>query len=141
MKALALCLAVVTANAAASSYVVGLDYSKNAEKPVAIHEVENVDASRSCSHRIADVVVDEVVYEGASSIIVGFRAKKPAPKEWYDLFRFTSSAYENLSNSNRHYVAEVVKKGQRVIVVYDVCGSGGFIYIKELFKKTAVNNP
>jgi hypothetical protein len=35
---------------------------------------------KECDQRIADLLVDEVVYDGSSEIIVGFRARKPSSK-------------------------------------------------------------
>jgi hypothetical protein len=70
-----------------------------------------------CSQRIADVKVDEVVYEGASDIIVGFRATKPAPNEWYGIFRIRSDVvYKAIPNATRSDVQRLIKKGAQLIV-------------------------
>lgn len=96
----------------------------------------------NCDQRIADVVVDEVVYEGASDTVAGFRARKPAPNEWYGLFSIDSkSVYAALPNATRADVQKLIGKGARLIVVYQVCGSGGYISVRDIFKKSAINNP
>ena len=96
----------------------------------------------NCDQRIADIVVDEVVYDGASTTIAGFRAKKPAPNEMYALFSIDSKAvYSALPNATRADVQKLIGKGARLIVVYQVCGSGGYISVRDIFKKSAINNP
>lgn len=105
-------------------------------------EAPMVEPSDNCDQRIAEVVVDEVVYDGASEMIAGFRAKKPAPNEYYALFGMDSKAiYGALPNPARRDVQRLVNKGARIVVIYQVCGSGGFISVREIFKKSAVNNP
>lgn len=96
----------------------------------------------NCSQRIADVVVDEVVYEGVSDMLAGFRAKKPAPKEWYGIFRINTDAlYKSIPNAAHGDVLKLVKKGANLVVTYQVCGSGGFVNVRDIFKKSAINNP
>lgn len=96
----------------------------------------------NCSQRIADLVIDEVVYDGASDTILGFRAKKPPPKEWYGIFRIDSrSLYREIPNADRAEVLKLISKGTHVIVTYQVCGSGGFVSVRDIFKKSAINNP
>jgi hypothetical protein len=96
----------------------------------------------NCDQRIAEVVVDEVVYEGASDMITGFRAKKPAPKEWYGIFKIDSKAiYNSIQRAVHQDVQKLINKGARLIVVYQMCGSGGFVSVRDIFKKSAVNNP
>lgn len=98
----------------------------------------------SCEQRIADLVIDEVVYEGANEIVIGFRAKLPGnnTNELYGLFTMdTTSLYKKLSNSERRNVQLLVKKGAEVVVTYQICGSGGFISVRDIYAKSAVNNP
>ena len=96
----------------------------------------------NCDQRIAELVVDEVVYEGTSEKITGFRAKKPAPREFYGLFKIDSDAvYGALPNAARSDVQKLINKGARLIVVYQVCGSGGFLSVRDIFKRSALNNP
>lgn len=96
----------------------------------------------NCDQRIAEVVVDEVVYEGATDTIKGFRAKKPAPNEWYGIFTIDSKAiYDALPNATQGYVQQLIKKGEKLIVIYQVCGSGGYAFVRDIFKKSALNNP
>lgn len=105
-------------------------------------EAPMVEPGDNCDQRIAEVVVDEVVYDGVSEMIAGFRAKKPAPNEYYALFRMDSKAiYGALPNPARLDVHRLVNKGARLVVIYQVCGSGGFISVRDIFKKSAVNNP
>jgi len=105
-------------------------------------EAPMVDPGDGCSQRIADLTVDEVVYNGVSDSIAGFRAKKPAPKEWYGLFTIDSDAvYGALSKNEAYDIRRLIKKGERIIVIYQVCGSGGFASVIDIFKKSAINNP
>ena len=94
-----------------------------------------------CDQRIADLVIDEVVYDGASDLVLGFRAKKPAPQEWYGIFRINDALYKSISNVEHSQITNLIKKGARVIVTYHVCGSGGYVYVRDIFKKSAMNNP
>ena len=100
--------------------------------------------AKNCEQRIADLVIDEVVYEGTSEIVTGFRALKPGvgTKPWYALFEMdTKALYRNISNSERRNVQMLIRKGAKIIVSYQVCGSGGFISVRDVFLKSAVNNP
>ena len=55
-----------------------------------------------CEQRIAQIVVDEVVYVGASETIAGFRANKPRPFERHALFSIDSKAvYTAIPNAAR----------------------------------------
>ena len=112
----------------------------------AIVDLESAETEQgsSCDQRIADLTIDEVVYQGASELIIGFRAMKPAngSSEWYTLFSMTTKElYEKLSNAERRYPQQLVKKGAKVIVTYQVCGSGGFVSVRDIFAKSAINNP
>ena len=96
----------------------------------------------NCDQRIADIVIDEVVYDGASDMVAGFRAKKPAPNEWYGIFRIdTEALYKPIPNVGRHDPLKLIKNGANLIVIYQVCGSGGYVFVRDIFKKTAINNP
>jgi hypothetical protein len=115
--------------------VIGVNAIVNIEDAM----VEPID---NCDQRIADIVVDEVVYERASEIITGFRAKKPAPNEFYALFTIDNKAlYDQLPNPQRRDVQRIIGKGARLVVIYQVCGSGGFLSVRDVFKRSAVNNP
>lgn len=96
----------------------------------------------NCSQRIADLVVDEVVYKGDSDMIAGFRATKPAPNEWYGIFHIDSDAlYKAISNTTKSDVQKLIKKGAQLIVIYQVCGNGGFVSVRDIFKQSSINNP
>ena len=102
------------------------------------------ESGSGCEQRIADLIVDEVVYEGASDIVIGFRAQKPGSKAntWYGLFSMnTKLLYRKLPNPERHNVQLLVKKEAKLIVVYQVCGSGGFSSVRDIYAKAAINNP
>lgn len=123
---------------------------------------------KECDQRIADLVVDEVVYDGSSGIIVGFRAQKPSSKtsgwnfwggflpdlidriwppksdlgsrEWYGLFAM-KGFYMSLANAERGHVGDLVKKGAKLIVSYQICGSGSFVSVRDIYDKATINNP
>lgn len=112
---------------------------------VGVNAIVNLEeAYKDCDQRIADLVIDEVVYEGASDTVIGFRAQKPGKKTdtWYGLFTMsTESLYGKLSNAERRNVLLLVKKGAKVIVAYQVCGSGSFSSVRDIYAKSAINNP
>ncbi|ARU30757.1 hypothetical protein CAP31_03065 [Sulfuriferula sp. AH1] len=115
--------------------VIGINALVGIEEPM-------VEIGDNCDQRIADLVVDDVVYERSSETISGFRAKKPAPNEINALFTIDSKAvYGALPNASRRDVQKIISKGSRLIVVYQVCGSGGYFSVRDIFKKGAVNNP
>lgn len=139
--AMSVCAAVAHADA-------GIEYQYNNKlKITGVNAIVGIEEPMTtpgdnCSQRIADVVIDEVVYSGVSDMVAGFRAKKPAPKEWYGIFRIdTDSLYKSIPNAAHGDVLKLIKKGTSVIVTYQVCGSGGFVNVRDVFKKTAVNNP
>lgn len=126
------------------------------------------EAYKDCSQGIADLVVDEVVYDGSTNIIVGFRANIPSSKtsKWnawggflpdlidriwppksnlnsrdrYHLFEMRGF-YMSLANAERHYVGDLIKKGAKLIVAYQICGSGSFVSVRDVYDKSAINNP
>ena len=107
-------------------------------------EAAMTEPGSGCEQRIADLVVDEVVYEGTSEMLIGFRAKKPAngSSEWYGLFSMATKAlYQNLSNAERRNIQQLIRRGAKLIVIYQICGSGGFASVRDVFAKSAVNNP
>lgn len=71
-----------------------------------------------CNQRIADLVIDEVVYDGASDLILGFRAKKPAPQEWYGIFRISDAIYKSISNAERSQITRLIKKSAHVVELH-----------------------
>ena len=141
----AIILAHVALSANAKPAII-YQYGSNA-KVIGVNALVNIEDAMvepgdNCDQRIAEIVVDEVVYEGASEIITGFRAKKPAPNEFYALFTIDSKAvYDRLPNTQRRDVQKIINKGSRLVVIYQVCGSGGFLSVRDIFKKSAVNNP
>ena len=104
-------------------------------------EAPMIEVGDNCSQRIADVVVADVVYR-ERGVITAFRAKKPPPKEWYGEFRIDSNAiYRSLPNAKHLDVQKIIHKGAHLMVIYQMCGSGGFASVREIFKNSAVNNP
>lgn len=96
----------------------------------------------SCDQRIASVVVDEIVYDGDSDTIVGFRAQKPGPRPWYGIFRIDHEQLFNaLGRPAQVDLQKLVHKRAPLIVIYQVCGSAGIISVREIFAKGALNNP
>lgn len=90
------------------------------------------DADR-CEHRAAVVTIDAVVYEGVSEIVAGFRTEDDT------LYRVSIEAlYKNVANSQRGLIRDLFKRSQQVLISYSVCGSGGFIFLNEIFKVSAV---
>ena len=107
-------------------------------------EAAMTETGSGCEQRIADLSIDEVVYEGASDIVIGFRAQKPGngTNTWYGVFAMdTKALYRKLPNPERHNVQLLVKRGAKVIVTYQVCGSGGFASVRDIYAKSAVNSP
>lgn len=109
----------------------------------AVVDLEPAETGNNCSQGIAETTIDEVAYEGTTDIIIGFKAQKPgtASNAWYGLFRMaTSVLYRKLPNAERHYVQILIRKGARVIVVYQVCGSGGFVSVRDVWARAAMNS-
>lgn len=93
------------------------------------------DHATACTYRMAQLTIDSVVYDGVSEIVAGFRTSND------DLYRvFPEDLYKNVSNAQRHLIRDLFKKGQRVLVSYSACGSGGYVYIREIFKASAIQN-
>ncbi len=46
-----------------------------------------------------------------------------------------------LANAERGHVENRIKKGAKLIVVYQICGSGSFVSVRDVFDKSAINNP
>ena len=111
-----------------------------AQTPIAIIDLERAYTapSENCSQRFAEVKIDQVVYDGVSEIIAGFRAKKPQPNEWTGLFRLTT---KDLGKFEMRELAKIVQQGHKIFTLYQICGSGEFVSVREIWLKDAVNNP
>lgn len=95
-----------------------------------------------CDSRIAKVVVDKVEYKEGSDIITGFYAKKLASKKMDYFFSIDSDVVDRTLNKlSKLDVQKLIRKGEHLIVVYQVCGSGGFTSARDIFKWSALNNP
>ena len=93
-----------------------------------------------CSQHIAELTIDEIIYESNSDYIVGFRAKPTKNNQFLSSFAMdTKVLYFKLGNAGRLNVQQVIKKTAPVIVTYQKCGSGGFISVKDVFKKNVVS--
>lgn len=95
-----------------------------------------------CDQRIANIVVDEVKYEGVSDVITGFNARKPTSKKIDFFFNIDSAdIYRASDKITKSDVQKLIHKGAKLIVVYQVCGSGGYFFVRDIFKLSALNNP
>lgn len=94
-----------------------------------------------CTQRIADIVIDDVLYDDKSADrIVGFRAKETKQNRWPASFAMQSEAlYLKLPNAERLVLHQIIKRGVPVIVTYQSCGSGGFNSVKDVYRKAAIN--
>lgn len=91
-----------------------------------------------CEQRMADLVIEDVVYDGASDRVVGFRA----PKTGLGMFKMeTDKLYKSLSNAERRAPLLLIRRGAKVLVTYQMCGSGGFISVRDVWDKSAINRP
>ena len=121
--------------------VVEYSYTKKAEITgvKAITGIE--DTMSDCSQNIAEVTIDQVIYQDNSDYITGFRVKPTKTNQWPQSFTmYTKKLYEQLSNSQRLNVQMIIKNGAQLLVVYQQCGSGGYISVKDVFKKSALLN-
>lgn len=136
------------------SLLVTLSSVANASKPSIVYRYEGAsstpigvvglqdaytDPMDNCGQRIADVTIREVVYDGASDIIEGFRISNPKKDE--PRKRFIIDELHNLSMGQMGELSRIVEAGAKVIVIYQICGSGKFHTVRELWLKSAVNNP
>ena len=86
-----------------------------------------------CHYSAAIMTINTVVYEGISEVVAGFRTEDDT------LIRVEIDAlYKNVSNAERYLVKDLFKRGQQVLASYSVCGSGGFIYLREIYKANAL---
>ena len=96
------------------------------------------DPYRDCEQKISNVIVDEVVYEGISRIIGGFRGRMTGhPYGTHVLFHI-DDLYSKISNAEMSFIPEIIKKGAALIVIYHVCGNGGYHHVRGLFKGAAL---
>jgi DNA uptake protein ComE-like DNA-binding protein len=110
-----------------SGGVSGLDGVINLDQKTDLQDAER------CEHSSAIVKIHTVVYEGVSEIVAGFRTDDDT------LYRVSIEAlYKNLANSQRGLLKDLFKRNQNVLTSYSVCGSGGFIFINEIYKVSAI---
>ncbi len=87
--------------------------------------IESVEETRGCMYGARYLVIDEIAYDGVSEIIGGIRSSG-------DLYRIDSEdLYRNVSNAERGWLKDLFKKGQKVLVSYSVCGSGGLQFVRD----------
>jgi hypothetical protein len=93
-----------------------------------------------CSQHIGELTIDEVIYESNSDYIIGFRAKQTKSNPSLPSFSMnTKELYLKLGNAGRLNIQLIIKKAAPVIVTYQKCGSGGFISVRDVFKKNIIN--
>lgn len=85
-----------------------------------------------CDARIKYLTIDEIAYEGVSEIIGGIRSKG-------DLYLVDSELMLSIfSNAERSWVKNLFAKGNKVLVPYLVCGSGGFLFIRDIYMASSI---
>lgn len=89
---------------------------------------------QDCGQRIADVIVDKVKYNAGK--ISGFITKRPD----FDFIIGSEADHFAMENKLNLDMQKLIYKGAHLIVVYQVCGSGGFTYPRDIFKWDALNN-
>lgn len=95
--------------------------------------ITDVNEAVRCEYAVTLMSIDTVVYDGVSEVVAGFRTADET------LFRVESGAlYKNVSNAERYLVKDLFKRGQQVLASYSVCGSGGAIYLREIYKASAL---
>jgi len=107
------------------------------EKPVAMINIEEAMTAPGdgCTQLINEVVVSEVTYDGSSEIINGFRVNPAKNIKSITLYRISSDKMTSYDNDQ---LQRIVKKGARLIVLAQICGSGGFTSVREIWLKNAI---
>ena len=98
-------------------------------------------AMSDCEQNIAHVKVSQVVYENVSDIIAGFRIARPSPNELYRLYRIKRSAYKKIPNSTLSHLGDLIHNGADLVIAYQICGSGGSVYVRDIYKASIFNLP
>lgn len=125
----------------------GLVYQYGPHKKVEVRALVGVEEpmtapNDNCDQRIAEVTVADVAYNGTSDMISGLRATKPAPNEWTGLFSINSKAvYDAIPDVTRTDLQKLIHRGARLIITYQVCGSGGYASIRDVYMASSLNNP
>jgi len=89
-----------------------------------------------CENRSGSFEVQEIVYDGTSEIVSGIRVTPVTG--FFDakdrtvplLIRLDTKM---LSNVDRGWIPTLVNRGNRLLIEYDVCGSGGFSSAQNIY--------
>lgn len=95
-----------------------------------------------CSRRIMALTIDSVDFLPGTDEVTGFRAeiKNARGERQIHLFQFEeNSLYKKLPNSERPVIQNLIRRGEQVIVTYDICGNGGYFYVHDIFSRQAIN--
>lgn len=110
-------------------------------KPIALiglSEVWRSGGASGCENHIGTFEVEEIAYDGVSEIVGGIRVK-PVVSFWDkksstapSLMRLNT---DKLSNIERSWLPTLVDKGSKLLIAYNICGSGGFQYVRDIYRQ------
>lgn len=136
-KKLALLLTLAVAPAFANEPSVVFSGPVGREVPVAMIGFEDAytQPMDNCSQHIAEVVVGDIAYDGASEIIAGFRMDPARSKNGVTLYRIDPA---DITAGKMRELQKIVRKGSRLIVLAQTCGMGRFTSVREIWLKSAL---
>ena len=107
--------------------------SAEGETPVAMLDLEK--PFTDCRQQISDIIVDDVVYNGASEMIEGVRVDAAKSTNGITLYRISNT---NITLGQMRALNLLVVKGAPLIVLSQTCGSGRFTTVRELWSKSVL---
>ena len=105
-------------------------------KPIAIiglSEIPDRKTSSDCQNRLGRFVVSDIAYDGLSEIVQGVRVKPLGAKKDAGevLIRIDS---DRLPNVDRSWLPALVDRGSQLLIAYQICGNGGFMYARDVYR-------
>lgn len=113
------------------------DTSNGQSVPVALVGVEEAftDPLDNCTQHIANIIIDEVAYDGPSESIAGFRVDPEKSTNGVTLYRLNSS---EITFGQMRELRKLFRKNMNLIVIAQTCGSGKFTSIREAWHANAM---
>jgi hypothetical protein len=123
---LVLWLPSLSAWAVESQPILSLKYNGLA-KPIGLNALVNLeDSMPDCVQGVMDATIEKLNFDGASTRIIGFRAKTKSGG--YQYLNISPRLYSSLSVAELEWIPSLLKEGKAIVVTFQQCGAGGRVF-------------
>ena len=111
---------------------------KASGEPVALVGLQEAFNDAGCSFQLGNFIVDSIAYEGTSNLVAGVRVLRLAsltskPKD-DDVPYLITIDTSKLSEADKGWIPKMVRRGSRLLISFNLCGSGGFESARDIYR-------